>query len=105
MQLTMVSDVPLVFSGAFCAIKEENIGESAITKMPQRIKNIIKRYGLEKRNSGDSKQHTPDENKETTAIFFGLKCCDKSPATTHDKAPHPMTINEVSATLRLASGF
>jgi hypothetical protein len=45
MQFTMVSDVPRDAAGAFCAIKLENNGESAITENPQINKKKMKNAG------------------------------------------------------------
>ena len=65
MQFTIVIAVPLSDSGAFCAIKVENNGESAMTTNPQksrkRIKSIL--FSIRK-NKGVAKQHAQESSKQ-----------------------------------------
>ena len=70
-QLTIVSEDPRDSSGAFCATKEENKGESAITASPQKKRNAIntEAEGFNK-NSGERIQHRQDKSSEIVAILF-----------------------------------
>ena len=71
MQFTIVREVPLDSSGAFCATRVENRGESAMTTNPQKNKKLIKRTTeWEKRKSGEIIQHKQDKNNATVAVFF-----------------------------------
>ena len=61
MQLTMVKAVPLDSLGALCATSVENKGESAITKMPQIMRNAINRISEESEKAiGENKQQAQD---------------------------------------------
>ncbi len=105
MQLTIVKEVPLVASGAFCAINVENNGESAITNHPQTKRNTSKR-GAELLNkiSGENKQHIPDKNNEMDAIFFAPKLCESSPLNTQAMLPHPMIKKDKNGIFICAAG-
>ena len=104
-QFTMVSEVPLVSAGVFCAIKVEKSGESAITEMPQINKNVkSKTTELVNINNGENKQHIPDKNREIIAIFFAPKRCEINPLTTQETAPDAIIKNEISGTFRFALG-
>lgn len=63
--LTIVSAVPWILSGAFWAIRVENIGESDTTVMPHITMKPMKMEveGMAYMN-GKSTQHIPDINKE-----------------------------------------
>jgi hypothetical protein len=77
-ELTMVRAVPLDSSLAFCAMRVENKGESAITTKPQKIRNIkntIPDPNLKIR--GDIKQQMQDRSRERKAVFFRPIICDK----------------------------
>ena len=74
MQFTIVSEVPLDSSGAFCATSVENSGESAVTASPQSNRNV-NRIGKEfqDKKRGEQRQHKPDKNNAMVAIFWGPK--------------------------------
>ena len=70
-QVTIVSAVPLDSTGAFCATSVENSGESAITAMPQMIRNEISIHSEEIKNiTGEIAQQIPDMLNAIAAIFF-----------------------------------
>jgi hypothetical protein len=92
MQFTIVSDVPLDASGAFCATRVEKSGESAITTRPQkRRKEINSTTEEEAKNNGDSRQQSRERLSDKVAILFTPKRCDRSPLTTQAKAPAAIT--------------
>jgi hypothetical protein len=93
-QLTIVSDVPRVSSGAFCATSVEKSGESAVTVIPHINKNKNNNHaGAYNKISGDKRQHTPDKNKARPAIFFVLNFCDNNPPVAQPIPPIPITRN------------
>ncbi len=105
MQFTIVSDVPLDSSGAFCATNVENNGESAITTNPQKIRNSINVMTEElNKNRGEIRQHEHDSNNESVAIFFTPNFCESNPLKTHASPPDAIIINENSGMLIPASG-
>ena len=64
-QFTMVKAVPRFFSGVFCATSAANNGESAMTTIPQKNRNTIKKSAFEWDNrSGVSTQQVPESTKE-----------------------------------------
>ena len=70
MHVTMVSAVPLDCTGAFWATRAENNGESAITAMPQKIRNAITIIGEETKNiNGEITQHIPEQKSAAAATF------------------------------------
>ncbi len=70
-QFTMVSAVPLSFSGAFCATKVENNGESAMTTMPQKRRKRTSSVSFSTRKmKGATKQQQQESNSAKKAIFF-----------------------------------
>ena len=71
MQLTMVSAVPFVSDAALLATKVENIGESAITTIPQKKRKIMNKMalGVDIIN-GEIRQHNPDKESATVAVFL-----------------------------------
>ena len=70
-QFTMVSAVPLSFSGTFCATKVENNGESAMTTIPQKSRKRIKSISFSMRKKkGAHKQQAQESIKQLKAIFF-----------------------------------
>ena len=90
-QFTMVSEVPLVLSGAFCATSVENKGESAITTHPQKKRKQSKpATGAFTNISGESKQQEPDKNKQIDAIFFAPNNCERNPLNTQAILPPPI---------------
>ena len=75
--LTIVRAVPLVSATVFCATSVEKSGESAITTIPQNMRNVINS------NSesiliinGETRQQKPDKNKAQAAVFLAPKDCD-----------------------------
>jgi len=77
MQLTMVSAVPLISASAFWATKVENIGESAMTNMPQNNKkpiNKISRFIV--KIKGETKQQIQDKSSDIKAVFFAPMRCE-----------------------------
>lgn len=71
-QLTMVRAVPRLVSGAYWATRVENMGESAVTAIPQIS---IKASKVEKedchKTKGESKQQMPESAKAIVAICLG----------------------------------
>ena len=97
MQLTMVNAVARDCCGAFCATRVENIGESAMTTMPQNKRNRISARGLDcARRMGEIKQHVPDAANAREATFFGPTDKDQSPPATQARLPIPMTAKAVA---------
>lgn len=76
-QFTMVREVPFDATGALCATRVENKGESAITTSPQKKRNASSKYKEFPINrSGEAIQHKPDSNKNIVAVFFTPKYCE-----------------------------
>src|SRR3954462_9701944 len=104
-QFTMVSDVPLDSSGAFCATSVENIGESAVATNPQKIKKLNKTTTeLLIRNKGEQRQHKPDKANAIPAIFFGAICCESNPPHAQDIPPTAIIKKDKSGTLNSTVG-
>jgi hypothetical protein len=62
-QFTIVSAVPFDSATVFCAIRVENKGESAITTIPQNIREKIKnQMESMKKSKGEKRQHVPDRS-------------------------------------------
>src|SRR6478672_6595507 len=100
-QLTMVSAVPLKFSGACFATSEENKGESAITTKPQKNKNIKKTVKeVFNKNIGDNKQQRQDKIKAVVAIFFASNSLVSKPLNMQANAPDAITKNDSKGTSR-----
>ena len=78
MLFTMVSAVPFDSEKVLFATIVENKGESAITTIPQKVRNPIN-TALEsiKKNKGEITQHMQDKNKASAAVLFNPKLCDK----------------------------
>ena len=71
MQFTIVIAVPLSVSGAFCAIKVENSGESAITTIPQKSKKSTKIVSFATRKkSGAIKQQIQESKSIEKAVLL-----------------------------------
>ena len=99
MQFTIVKDVPLDSSGAFCATKVENKGESAITTNPQKKRNKISSVTeLLNNNNGEAKQHRKESKSEMVASFFTLKVCESRPLITQASPPEAMIRNDSNGT-------
>ena len=104
-QVTIVRDVPLVFSGAFCAINVENRGESAITTIPQKNRNAMKRkVTFVFKSTGDSRQQMHDRHKEMAAIFLAPDVREIYPLRIQPKLPDPITRNDIKDIFRLTAG-
>ena len=73
---TIVNAVPLVSASAFCATRVENNGESAITTMPQKIRKAISNGSDIIIIRGESRQHIPDKDNATAAVFLVPNDCD-----------------------------
>ena len=74
MQFTIVREVPLDSSGALCATRVENKGESAITtsaQMNKKVKNKTSEFKNKKK--GETMQHKKDKHNAVVAIFFAPK--------------------------------
>ncbi len=67
----MVKAVPLSFSGAFCAIKVENSGESAITTIPQKSKKSTKivSFATRKKSGAIKQQIQESKSIEKAALL------------------------------------
>lgn len=103
MQFTIVSDVPLDSSGAFCATSVEKSGESAITTSPQKKRKAISNETeLVNKNSGERQQHEQDKNNEMVASFFAPKRWESNPLNTQAKPPDAMTMNDNNGTFNSA---
>ena len=105
MLLTMVSAVPFCVSGAFCATKVANIGESAMTIIAQNPKKIKKKISEELLiKYGETKQHTQEAAKVIMASFFTLNFRDKTPINIQETVPQAIMIKEAIETFKLFSG-
>ena len=105
MQVTIVNDVPLEASGAFCATNVENKGESAITTHPQKNRNPINtKEELFNNNSGERIQQVPDTPNEIVAIFFAPKICEIDPLRTQARLPDPIIRNDKRGMFRSTAG-
>ena len=90
-QFTTVSAVPLYSAGAFCATRVENNGESAMTTNPQKIKKANKRKKeLDKKTSGERRQHKPEQNKAEAAIFLVPHFWERYPPIIQANPPSPI---------------
>ena len=104
-QFTIVNEVPLDSSGAFCATKVENNGESGITEIPQMNKNVMNRKGeLEMRKSGERIQHKQEINNDSAATLFTPKYCDSIPPKTQANPPEAITKKDIREILIRVSG-
>lgn len=105
MLFTMVKDVPLESSGAFCATNVENKGESAITASPQISKNQINTItDLANKNNGESRQQVHDKSNAVVANFFVPKRCENNPLKTQANPPQAIIKKDSKGTLSLAAG-
>ena len=105
MLLTMVNAVPFCVSGAFCATKVANIGESAMTIIAQNPKKIKKKISDELLiKNGETKQHAQEAAKVTMASFFIFNFKDKTPINIHATLPQAIMIKEAIETFKLLSG-
>ena len=78
MQFTIVSAVPLTSATAFCATSVEKSGESAITTMPQRIKNMENTLGaLIFIIKGVKRQQIPERVNAKVATFFSPQLLER----------------------------
>ena len=103
-QFTIVNEVPLESSGAFCATKVENKGESAITASPQMNKKEINTEDeLANRNNGEIMQQIQDASNDSVAIFLVPKRCENKPPKTQANPPQAIIKNDNKGTLRLAT--
>ena len=102
-QLTMVSAVPFSSAGAFWATRVENNGESAITTMPQNIRNPTNKLGdpLSK-TIGETKQHAPDKNNAIKAVRLVPTISDIYPPKTQASPPILMITNDNKGILKFA---
>ena len=74
-QFTIVSDEPFDAGGAFCAIRVENMGESAITAILQVKRNRSSTTGEGfNKNKGETRQQAQDTDKAVKAVFFAPQC-------------------------------
>ena len=74
----MVSAVPFISASAFWATNVENMGESAITTIPQNIKKPIKRTSEPiLKAKGESKQQIQDKRSAEKAVFLAPILIDK----------------------------
>ena len=68
-QFTIVKAVPFDSASVFRATSVENNGESAITTIPQKIRNPINTYSEStKKNRGETRQHPQDKSNATKAV-------------------------------------
>jgi hypothetical protein len=103
MQLTIVNDVPLECSGAFCATRVENKGESATTTMPQNIKNPVRtNVELVINSNGEAIQQKQEQNNAIIASRFTPNIFEASPPMAQATPPEAMIINDNKGTFRLA---
>lgn len=103
-QFTIVKDVPLYSSGAFCAIIVENNGESPTTVMPQKNrKRSIKIAELPDKNKGEKMQQMHEDNNKMKAILTGLNLCESRPLKTQDTPPEAIIRKENNEVLKLAA--
>jgi len=93
-QVEMVSAVPFSSAGACRAIKPENIGESATTISPQKIRIEMNNIGCSVNRKGEKAQHIPDNASAIMASLFAPIVEDSNPATVHDIAPAATTTND-----------
>jgi len=77
MQLTIVSAVPLILASAFWATRVENIGESAMTTIPQNNKKLTNRISeLILKTKGETKQHRHDKSNAKKAVILAPIRCE-----------------------------
>ena len=96
--VAIVSAVPFSCGKAVCAIKLENIGESATTVNPQ-INKKIRNVNVERSNAtGDIIQQIPEDVNANVAIFFAPVILERTPATIQEIQPDATTINDASET-------
>ena len=102
---TIVMELPLDSSGALCATKVENKGESAITVIPHTNRKQMKRKAeFENRKNGETIQHKQDMDKDKMAIFFTPKYWETMPLKTQANPPEAIIKNEKKGTLRFVRG-
>ena len=105
-QLAIVSAVPLVSAGAFCATKVDKSGESAITTMPQKNKKTKNKTSNSLlKMKGEIIQQTQDNSNEINAILFAPNFRERNPLTIQARPPTPIIKNENREILKVISGF
>ena len=105
-QLTIVSAVPFVSDAALCATKVENIGESAITTMPQKKRNAMNTIVLGVvMMGGEIKQDKTENERATIAVFGAPTLREIYPPIIHASPPIAMTAKDKMGTSRTASGW
>jgi hypothetical protein len=56
---------------------DENMGESAITTSPQKIRKIINGTTGSKNAHGENRQQHPDKDRDIKAVFFAPHICER----------------------------
>ena len=104
-QFTIVSAVPFERSGAYCATRVENMGESAITAILHVNRKAIKATTeLLNNNNGETKQQKQDNDNAITAILFVPKRLEINPLKTQETLPATMIRNDSKDTLITVPG-
>src|SRR5690606_477506 len=105
-QLTRVSAVPRDSGKASRAISVENIGESAITAIPQNNRNI-KNTAVHGRPKirGEIRQHIPEAAMATAAAHSGPFLKEIKPFNTHAIPPIAIIVNATTDTLNPGTGW
>ena len=97
-QFTKVSPVPFNSFGIALATKLENWGESAVTTMPQKHQAPIKSVVEVIKNTGDSRQHIPEDNKAIKATFLLPYFSERRPPIPQEIPPNAIMIPVHSGT-------
>ena len=104
-QLTKVSDEPFTSAGAFWATIVENIGESAITTILQKVRNIKSAITELLFNiKGEMIQLKQESSNAAAAVLPAPKLCDRYPLATQDRAPAAIIRNDNKGTFKAIKG-
>lgn len=92
----MVNAVALDCCGALVATRVENIGESAMTTIPQNNRKQISRVGFDWFNtSGEVRQQMPEAANARAATLLGPMDWDHNPPAMQERLPMPMMAKAV----------
>ena len=87
----MVNAVPLKCSGAYCATRVENWGESGETVRPQTKTRKRNNHTGSRKNKGDRKQQQPEISNARKATLALPRDCERYPPAIQLMHPAPMT--------------
>ena len=94
----MVRAVPFCSPVVLAAINVENIGESATTVAPQKMRNKINTAIGKEKLSGDIMQQQHEHSNAMNAVFLTPVFCEKYPLAIQEIVPLAITTKEINET-------